>query len=66
MHAMPIMNLLCSAAHTAAVTPVCRQCRLTEQNGNLMVDLKFHEQAMSECQANSSKLESFTTATSVD
>ena len=44
MHAMPIMNLLCSAAHTAAVTPVCRQCRLTEQNGNLMVDLKFHEQ----------------------
>ncbi len=66
MPAMSIVNLLRSAAHTAAVTPVCRPCHLTEQNGNLMVDLEFHEQAMSECQAKSSKLESFTTTMSVD
>ena len=66
MPAMPIVNILCSAADTAAVTPVCRQSRLTEQNGNLTVDLKLHAHATSEQQAKSSKLESFTSTMSVD
>ncbi len=60
MPAMPIVNILCSAAHTTALTPVCRQGRLTEHNSNLMVDLKLHAHATSEQQAKSSKLESFT------
>jgi len=45
MPAMRIAKQLCNAAHKTALTPVCRQGRLTEQNNNLMVDLKLHEQA---------------------
>jgi len=45
MPAMRIVKQLCNAAHKTALTPVCRQGRLTEQNNNLMVDLKLHEQA---------------------